>query len=131
MRKNNSTYDLACKLYNHISGEAVLGPSSKFDISIKILNAIEDIEIEKSTGKDPKIATMSLFTNGDDRYYKFDKDITSGDFIEGQIKISGIIPAGNYRGFAINDEIAAVLMGTNYSAQAISIKKSGDRYISK
>lgn len=126
-----STYAIMKDLYEILTGSDPDMFQNKYELAIGLLNVVEDYEISEKTGKDPKNVTMNLYINGDDRYYTFSENITSGDFLEGSIKINGIIPGGTYRGFAIDNDIACVLTGANYNCQAVSLVKNGDKYVNK
>lgn len=126
----SNTYTYAKEIYLQISGDDK-DYGSKYMLAKKILDAIENYEVEDHIGKDAKEVGMNLFINGDDRYYTFNGTFTSGDYLIGDIKINGVIPAGNYKGFVINNEIAAILEGSNYNCQAVALKKEGEKYVSK
>lgn len=125
-----NTYTYAKEIYLQISGDNK-DYGSKYMIAKKILDAIENYEVIDHIGKDAKEVGMNLFINGDDRYYTFNGTFTSGDYLIGDIKINGVIPAGNYKGFVINNDIAAILEGSNYNCQAVALKKEGEKYVSK
>lgn len=127
----NSTYDILKGIIEEFCGEYGGKYNSKYEMALKILASVEDYEISEYAHKDPKYVTMNLYINGDSRYYTFTGNFSDGDYLEGEIKINGIIPGGQFKAFTIGGEIAAILVGNNYSGQSISLIKSGDRYISK
>lgn len=133
-----TTFSILKRLYTMLAGESANKFKSKYEIVLGILGLVEDYEASEHTGKGPKTVNLNLYTNGSDRYYTFDGNVASGDFIEGNIKISGIIPGGTFKGFVLTGtqsntlEAALILTGSNYSGQAIAIKKGGDgKWIAK
>lgn len=124
-------YSLIKDLYLVLSGDYSSKFNSKYEVLIGILGIVEDYEASEHTGKDPKTIDMNLFINGDNRYYTFNGDIQSGDFLEGKIKINGIIPGGSYKSFVIDNEMATILTGNNYSCQAVSLRKEDNKWIAK
>lgn len=130
LKQWDSTYSVMNELYEIVSGNYGFRFDSKYSIGVGLLNAIEDWEISNS-GKDVKTIDMHLYPNGTESYYTFTGDIASGDYLEGFISINGVIPAGTYKAFAINNELAVILTGSNFSGQAVSLVKSGNKYINK